>query len=205
MKTIILFSLALIFTAYSAPAPAPVLDIDGNYLRTGALYYIMPAARDGEDGGLYVTDYWLHCPAGVAQSRSDETGLSLSFGPVNPKKGVIRLSTDVNIKFSGSNKCNESNVWRVKYDKGTKQYAVMVGGVEGNPGPKTLKSWFKIEKTNDGYKFVFCPSVCSYCEVRCRDVGIAIDEGGAKRLVLGDDPSSFVFFQLNSSPSFSIP
>ncbi|KAI3813009.1 hypothetical protein L1987_17722 [Smallanthus sonchifolius] len=41
------------------------------------------------------------------------------------------------------------------------QYAVMVGGVEGNPGPETLDNWFKIEKTEDGYKFVFCPSAAT--------------------------------------------
>ncbi|KAI7725913.1 hypothetical protein M8C21_032425, partial [Ambrosia artemisiifolia] len=184
MTTIILFSLsfAFIFTAYSAPAP-PVLDYNGKYLRTGAKYYIMPAALDGEDGGLYVADYGKNpCPAGVAQSRNDENGVSLTFTPVNPKKGVIRVSTDVNIKFSGSNSCNESNVWKMKYDKGMKQYAVMLGGVEGNPGPKTLKNWFKIEKTNEGYKFVFCPSVCSYCNMRWQDVGIAVDEDGAKQM-----------------------
>ncbi|MFS7959341.1 putative proteinase inhibitor I3, Kunitz legume, kunitz inhibitor STI-like superfamily [Helianthus anomalus] len=147
MKTIILFSLAL--------------------MHLHRKYYVMPAALDGENGGLLSVKFNRKpCPAGVEQSRSDETGLPLTFTPVNPKKGVIRLSTDVNIKFLASTGCDdESTVWKVKYDKALKQYAVMVGGVEGNPGPETLENWFKIEKTKDGYKLVFCPSVCSYCKV----------------------------------------
>ncbi|KAI3693566.1 hypothetical protein L1987_76513 [Smallanthus sonchifolius] len=127
--------------------------------------------------------------------RGDDNGLSLTFAPVNPKKGVIRVSTDVNIKFSGSNSCHESNVWRSKYDKAMKQYAVMLGGVEGNPGPETLDNWFKIEKSSyAGYKFVFCPSVCSYCKVMCRDIGLVLDEHGVQRLALSNDPSSVNFY-----------
>ncbi|KAJ0763564.1 putative proteinase inhibitor I3, Kunitz legume, kunitz inhibitor STI-like superfamily [Helianthus annuus] len=199
MKTIILFSLALIFTANAAHVPAPVLDFDGQYLHTGAKYYVMPATLDCENGGLLSVKFNRKpCPAGVEQSRSDETGLPLTFTPVNPKKGVIRLSIDVNIKFLASTGCDdESTVWKVKYDKALKQYAVMVGGVEGNPGPETLENWFKIEKTKDGYKLVFCPSVCSYCKVMCKAVGIVDDEDGSQRLVLNNDPASFVFWKTN--------
>uniref|UniRef100_A0A251U241 Putative 21 kDa seed protein n=1 Tax=Helianthus annuus TaxID=4232 RepID=A0A251U241_HELAN len=199
MKTIILFSLALFFTANAAHVPAPVLDFDGQYLHTGAKYYVMPAALDGENGGLLSVKFNRKpCPAGVEQSRSDETGLPVTFTSVNPKKGVIRLSTDVNIKFLETTGWDiESNVWKVKYDKALKQYAVMVGGVEGNPGPETVDNWFKIEKTNNGYKFVFCPSVCSYCKVMCKDVGTVLDKDGWLRLVLSDDPMSFLFWTLD--------
>ncbi|KAF5793892.1 putative proteinase inhibitor I3, Kunitz legume, kunitz inhibitor STI-like superfamily [Helianthus annuus] len=195
MKTLILFSLALVFAANAAPAPAPVLDLRGKYLQTGAKYYVTPVVSDDEHGGLFPVNY----TAAVAQSRDYyNLGLPLTFSPVNPKKGVIRLSTDVNIKFSDSTGWDiESNVWKVKYDKALKQYAVMVGGVEGNPGPETLDNWFKIEKTNDGYKFVFCPSVCSYCKVMCKDVGTVIDKDGWRRLVLSGDPMSFEFWSTN--------
>nr|GFA33935.1 AT-hook motif nuclear-localized protein 1-like [Tanacetum cinerariifolium] len=121
---------------------------------------------------------------------SDEYGGPLTFTPVNPKKGVIRLSTDVNIKFSGSTICHESNVWKFKYDKNIKQYAVMMGGVLGNPGSKTLDNWFKIQKTKDGYKFVFCPSVCSTCKVKCKDLGIVLGVNGMQRLAVSKDPLS---------------
>ncbi|PWA39184.1 proteinase inhibitor I3 [Artemisia annua] len=110
-------------------------------------------------------------------------------------KGVIRVSTDVNIKFSGSTMCHESNVWKFKYDKNIKQYAVMMGGVEGNPGPETLDNWFKIEKTLFGYKFVYCPSVCSTCKVMCKDLGIVSGFSGMQRLAVSKDPLSVNFYK----------
>ncbi|KAJ0957986.1 putative proteinase inhibitor I3, Kunitz legume, kunitz inhibitor STI-like superfamily [Helianthus annuus] len=161
MKTIILLSLALVFAANAAPAPAPVLDVHGKYLRTGAIYYIMPVFSDYEHGGLFPVNY----TSAVAQRRDYHQGLPLIFSPVNPKKGVIRLSTDVNVKFSDTTGWDiESNVWKVKYDKALKQYAVMVGGVEGNPGPETLDNWFKIEKLITGISSFFA-ECCSYCKV----------------------------------------
>ncbi|KAF5800676.1 putative proteinase inhibitor I3, Kunitz legume, kunitz inhibitor STI-like superfamily [Helianthus annuus] len=194
MKTIILFSLAFIFAVNSAPAPAPVLDTHGKYLRAGVGYILIPL--DGLVGGLYVRDLGKKsCSPGVVLSYNHEDSLPMTFAPVNPKKGAIRLSTDVNIQFSGSTTCDESNILRLKYDKGMKQYAVMAGGVEGNPGPETLDNWFKIEKTNDGYKFVYCPSVCSYCNVTCSDVGIVEDKDGWRRLALSNKPLSFGFFK----------
>ncbi|KAI3693565.1 hypothetical protein L1987_76512 [Smallanthus sonchifolius] len=198
MKTITLFLLAFIFTANSAPAP--VLDAHGKKLRAGVKYYVKPAVGDGYIGGLILAQVGNEsCPAAVAQSRGIEKGLSLTFTPVNPKEGVIRVSTDVNIKFSGSTRCHESNVWRLKYNEVIKQYAVMVGGVEGNPGPETLDNWFKIEKSiYDGYKFVFCPTVCSYCKVMCTDVNtILTDDSEGQPLVLMNDtyfPFSVIFY-----------
>ncbi|KAK9079664.1 hypothetical protein SSX86_001337 [Deinandra increscens subsp. villosa] len=202
MKTniTILFSLAFIlciFKANSDPAPAPVRDISGNVLRTGVEYAAFPTSIDGFGGSIAPAAIGNNesCPAGVIEFQTDEHARLFTLTPVDPKKGVIRVSSDVNIKFSGSAICGESNVWNLKYDKGMKQYAVMVEGVEGNPGRETVDNWFKIEKTNDGYKFVFCPSVCSYCKVMCRDVGTTIDQNiGVTRLVLGGDPLSFNFY-----------
>ena len=196
MKTAVLFILAFILFALSAnSAPSPVLDAFGKNLQAGAEYYVNPA--DMYNGGLIRAAVGnFTCPAGVSQVGKDEyVGDPLTFTPVNPKKGVIRLSTDVNIKFSGSTICHESNVWKLKYDKNVKLYAVMVGGVEGNPGPKTLDNWFKIEKTKDGYKFVFCPSVCSTCKVTCKDLGIVLGVNGMQRLAVSKDPLSVIFYK----------
>ena len=69
------------------------------------------------------------------------------------------------------------------------------GGVEGNPGPATLSNWFKIEKFGDDYKLVFCPTVCNFCKVVCKDVGIFIDDDGLRRLALTDDQPFKVMFK----------
>ncbi|KAJ0736474.1 putative proteinase inhibitor I3, Kunitz legume, kunitz inhibitor STI-like superfamily [Helianthus annuus] len=173
MKIIIIFSVLafIILAASSAPAPV-VLDFYGQSLRARAKYYIKPADDDYFVGGFGLVGVLnKSCPAVVGQ-MTDNMGLWLTFHPVDPKERVIRLSTDVNIKFSGSNSCHESNVWQLKYHKALEQYVVMVGGVEGNPGPKTVNNWFKIEQGNyyGSYRLVFCPSVCSDCKVICGDI-----------------------------------
>ncbi|GJS85219.1 miraculin-like protein [Tanacetum coccineum] len=171
MNTTTLFLLAFILffalSANSAPSPSPVLDAYGKNLQTGVAYYVMPAPSDRERGGLFFAAVGnFTCPAGVAQGRTDGAyGDPLIFTPVNPKKGVIHLSTDVNVKFLGSTICHESNVWKFKYDKNIKQYAVMMGSVEGNPGPETLDNWFEIEKTKDGYNLARVVQLARSCSL----------------------------------------
>ncbi|KAI7754146.1 hypothetical protein M8C21_014890 [Ambrosia artemisiifolia] len=198
MRTAILLSFSLILSVSSAnSAPDSVLDVTGKNLRSGISYYIMPAAKGGSGGGIALgpTSPNKTCPLGVTQLPTHKNGLPLTFTPVNPKKAVIRLSTDVNIKFLGRTSCNESSIWKLKYVEAVKQYFVMVGGVEGNPGRETIDNWFKIEKSDDGYKLVFCPTVCNYCKVICRDVGIFSDDNGIRHLAVSDVPFSVIFYR----------
>ncbi|KAF5755387.1 putative proteinase inhibitor I3, Kunitz legume, kunitz inhibitor STI-like superfamily [Helianthus annuus] len=197
MKTTIFFSLAFILCIFKAnSAPDPVLDDLGKPLRSGVQYYVILTNIKNYTSTIWPAAVGNNntCPAGVVEHQTKGWVNAFTIAPVDPKKGVIRLYTDVNIKFLGSTLCDESNVWKLKYDKDMKQYAVMMGGVEGNPGPETLDNWFKIEKTTDGYKFVYCPSVCSYCKVMCGDIGTTIDNNGVSRLVLGGDPIYFNFY-----------
>ncbi|KAI9092487.1 hypothetical protein K1719_027615 [Acacia pycnantha] len=90
--------------------------------------------------------------------------------------------------------CPQSNVWKLdNYDNSTGQYFVTTGGVVGNPGRQTVSDWFKIEKYEDGYKFVYCPTVCSTCKVQCKDIGIYLDSHGNRRLALSDTPYKIQF------------
>ncbi|KAF3438401.1 hypothetical protein FNV43_RR21163 [Rhamnella rubrinervis] len=177
-------------------APDAVRDIDGDILRTGVDYYILPVVR-GRGGGLTLASTGSKtCPLDVVQERHEvENGLPLTFTPVNPKKGVVRVSTDLNIKFSASTVCVQSTVWRLEYDESTGQRFVSSGGVEGNPGPATLSNWFKIDKFENDYKLVFCPTVCNFCKVVCKDVGVYIDDDGLRRLALTDDQPFRVMFK----------
>nr|XP_043640123.1 miraculin-like [Erigeron canadensis] len=193
MKITTLLSLAFIYSVFPASSALDsVLDITGKNLHSGTNYYIMPAARGG---GIILGPTGVNktCPLGIAQLQTNKYGLPLTFTPVNPKKRIIRLSTDVNIKFSGHTNCNKSNIWKLKYDEVMRQYFVKVGGVEGNPGRETLDNWFKIEKAENGYKLVFCPTVCNFCKVLCRDVGIFVDDNGKRRLALSYVPFSVIF------------
>ncbi|KAJ4828762.1 hypothetical protein Tsubulata_035418 [Turnera subulata] len=179
----------------AAEEPEAVRDTNGDKLRVGIDYYILPVVR-GRGGGLTLGSRGKQtCPLDVVQDRYEVSkGLPLTFTPVNPKKGVIRVSTDLNIKFSAASTCVQSTVWKLdNYDEWRKQWFVTTSGVQGNPGPKTVSNWFKIEKNGDDYNLRFCPTVCNYCKVQCRDIGIYIDEAGVRRLALSDVPFKVMF------------
>ncbi|CAI9773865.1 unnamed protein product [Fraxinus pennsylvanica] len=174
----------------AAEAPEPVLDITGKALRTGIDYYILPVIR-GRGGGLTLASINETCPLDVVQEQMEvKDGLPLTFTPVDPNKGVISVSTDLNIKFSAASICVQSTVW--KLDESAGKYFVTTGGVDGNPGRETISNWFKIEKYERDYKIVFCPTVCDYCRVRCGDVGIIIQDGYRRlALITTDDDVPF--------------
>ncbi|KAJ6867722.1 hypothetical protein NC652_038815 [Populus alba x Populus x berolinensis] len=171
-------------------APEPVLDVTGKILRTGTSYYILPVVR-GRGGGLKMASTGRRtCPLAVVQERYEASnGLPLKLTPVNTKKGVVRVHTDLNIRFSAASICHQSTAWKLdNYDEWTKQWFVTTNGVEGNPGPETTNNWFKIEKFEDKYKLVFCPTVCQHCKVMCKDIGIFVDAKGVRRLALSSVP-----------------
>ncbi|XP_023520252.1 kunitz trypsin inhibitor 2 [Cucurbita pepo subsp. pepo] len=175
-------------------SPDAVRDIDGKKLRAGVNYYILPVFR-GRGGGLALGNLQSDkCPLNVVQEQFElMNGLPAAFLPVNPKKGVVRVSTDLNVQFEASTICATSTVWKLdKFDESTKQWFITIGGARGNPGVKTVDNWFKIEKHGNDYKFKFCPTVCDFCKVMCRDVGIFF-KNGKRALALSDTPFPVMF------------
>ena len=175
-------------------APDLVLDLDCKKVRTGADYYILPVIR-GRGGGLALASTRSKtCPLHVVQERHEVSkGLPLTFSPVNQKKGGVRVSTDLNVNFSAATICVQSTVWNLdKFDDSIRHWFVTTGGVKGNPGRETTSNWFKIEKYEDRYKLVFCPTVCNFCKVLCKDVGIYIEDG-RRHLALSDVPFMVMF------------
>jgi len=123
-------------------APDPVLDLDGKKVRTVADYYILPVIR-GRGGGLGLASTGSKtCPLHVVQERQEVSeGLPLTFSPVNQKKGVVRVSTYLNINFSASTICVQSTVWNLdKFVDSIRQWFVTTGGVKGNPGRETTSN-----------------------------------------------------------------
>ncbi|KAL7198478.1 hypothetical protein ACSBR2_020882 [Camellia fascicularis] len=186
----------------AAAAESPVLDTTGQSLRTDLYYFILPAARGGYGGGGLTLSAGHNatstCPLDVVQEQLDY-GLPATFSPINLTKGVVRVSTDLNIVSSprAYSVCVESNVWRLdSFDESTGKYFVTTGGVKGNPSRRTLRNWFKIERYEDFYKLAFCPNVCGVaemCKVLCKDVGVYVDRIGTRRLVLSDVPFKVMF------------
>ncbi|XP_034672736.1 kunitz trypsin inhibitor 5-like [Vitis riparia] len=195
LLSLLLIALALKpFPVVAEAAPDPVLDIEGKKLRSEVDYYILPVIRRRGGGGLTLASTGNEtCPLDVVQEQHEvSNGLPLMFMPVNPKKGVIRVSTDHNVESSAATICVQSTVWKLDYDESSGQRFVTTGGVEGNPGRGTLSNWFKIEKYEDDNNLVFCPTVCDFCKPVCGDIGIYIQDG-YRRLALSDVPFKVMF------------
>ncbi|XP_057758600.1 miraculin-like [Arachis stenosperma] len=174
----------------AGPAPEQVVDTSGKIVRAGYNYYIVPASAN--EGGLSLASTSENdCPLDVIAVNGYQ-GLPLVFQPVNVKKGVVRVDTDLNIYFSYYTDCG-STVWKLKdYNYALGQQFVTINGVLGNPGANTIGNWFKIEKYEDAYKLVYCPSVCNGCYYQCSDLGIYEDEWG-KRLAFSNVPLKVQF------------
>ncbi|KAI3809219.1 hypothetical protein L1987_25189 [Smallanthus sonchifolius] len=173
---------------------SPVVDTDRKPLVTGTSYYILPAVS-GRGGGVTLSPTTLNqtCPLDVAQENNEQrNGLPLNFLLAIPNRaGVIRSSADLNIKFSSGTTCGKPAVWRVENVNG--QRVVSSLGVVGNPGGKTISNWFRIEKYENDYKIVFCPSVCKACRPACGDVGTTIAKNGRRSLLLSNEPLKVKF------------
>ncbi|KAK9145398.1 hypothetical protein Sjap_005301 [Stephania japonica] len=191
--------LILIFTVSttiqaSLAAPEEVRDITGKKLLSGVDYYILPAK---EVGGLGLgRNKQSYCPLEVVHWEFEGwNGVPVKFLPLNSKKGIVRISTDLNVKFdTDDDDCDEA-VWRLSpFDYKVNHYFVTTGGSEGNPGCKTFSNWFLIEKFDDDYKLMFCPSVCkSRKEILCQDIGIEVDGEGKRRLAISSEPFKVKF------------
>lgn len=196
LSLILLSSIFATFLVAVDSATSPVLDTEGNELRTGTDYYILPVVG-GNGGGLTLStttsNGTITCPANVVQEQNEvDNGLPLTFSPVDPEEGVIRVATDTNIKFSAVTICAQSTVWR-RDDGSAGNYFVTTGGVEGNPGRQTVSNWFRIDEYEGDYKLAFCPMVCDICRVACGDFGVYVDENGTRRLAFSDVPLKVMF------------
>ncbi|CAH2037082.1 unnamed protein product [Thlaspi arvense] len=173
--------------ATTEAANEPVIDVYGKRLQSGISYYILPVVR-GRGGGLTVSESEnTTCPRIVTQDQSkDSKGLPVDFTPYD-KSRTIRVSTDLNFEFS------LFTIWKLDSSEETpNQLFISTCGVSGNPGQKTVSNWFKIDKFEDAYKIVFCPSVCNFCKVRCGDIGVFVKDG-KRRLALSDVPLKVMF------------
>ncbi|XP_009614753.1 kunitz trypsin inhibitor 5-like [Nicotiana tomentosiformis] len=173
-----------------------VLDVSGKDVRKGGYYRIIPAGR-GNGGGITVASIRNRTNPLVVSQHADESILSVStqFSPANSNENTIKISSDLNIKFTSEiTLSNSSNVWRINTELIPQRYLVTVGGVEGNPGRETLSNWFRIDKYEDAYKLVYCPGVCETCSrTFCGDIGILV-EGNERVLFVGSDKPLKVTF-----------
>lgn len=173
-------------TVTGGKPPEAVLDTSGKKLRVRAYYYVIPDDPAQYGGGIDLDGIGQSCPLDVVATYQSSP---LSFTPFNTNKGIVYVSTDLNIEFNAETICAQSNVWKLDdYDYSSGQWFVTTDGVRGNPGAHTVRNWFQIEKYENAYKLVYCPKVCSKCKVECKSIGLYEDSDGNKRLALNDIP-----------------
>ncbi|KAK9145396.1 hypothetical protein Sjap_005299 [Stephania japonica] len=190
--------LILIFTistTHASPsASEEVRDVTGKKLLSGTNYYIVPV--NGGGGLGFGRDEHSECPLHVVNRKIDGwDGVPVQFLPVNPKKGMVRVSTDLNVKSDTDTSCDPMVVWKISsFGHNVNHYFVTTGGSEGNPSCGTLDNWFKIEKYEDDYKLMYCPSVCkSRKKIICQNIGIEVNDDGEGLLALSSKPFKVKF------------
>ncbi|KAH0688100.1 hypothetical protein KY284_018653 [Solanum tuberosum] len=198
---VVILSTSFIFLVKAQNISEPVLDISGKALEKGSQYFIVPVSGRSNEGGLDVSSIRNTVDTlVVTQNAQSSMGSSLRFTPVDSNETIIRLSTDLNVKFmSIVFTYNMSTVWTINTTLIPQRYLVAVGGVEGNPGRDTLGNWFKIDKYEDAYKFVYCPGVCETCRPFCGDIGIIVEPNNKRVLFVGSDKPLKVKFEYTTS------
>ncbi|XP_057446640.1 miraculin-like [Lotus japonicus] len=175
-------------------SPEQVVDITGKKLIAGAYYNVlltMPYTNSKSPEGLALSSIGEKCPLDVVVVNRYHSS-PLRFTPLNTKKGVVRVSTDLNVMFAPNATCPyHSPVWKLDYYSVEGESVVTTDGFVGKPGAESLDNWFKIEKYAAAYKLVYCPRVCISCKHQCKDLGMAVDKNGNRRLAL-----SYVPFQV---------
>lgn len=164
----------------SNPYP-PILDTDGNPLKAGSKYFVIPSIR-GMGGGLILTrvvDKSLKvCPQDVVQVPNEvNRGRPVEFFPAYPEKTgeLILTNNPINIKFyspSETSRCANFTVWKMD-----KKYKYVVG--RGTLGAlNKIRNWFRIVPYGKDYRFVYCPTLCVPCKIRCLDLFISYEKQG---------------------------
>ncbi|XP_054800576.1 miraculin-like [Prosopis cineraria] len=197
---VLLYALSMglqsLLVAADDASPRQVVDTTGKVLRAGSNYYILPVAPIikcaphgrcwSRDAGFSLAGIGKYCPLDVVVGDRYRA-LPVTFTPLNPKKGVIPVYSDLNIQFSGYNKCPQSTVWKLdRFDASSNHWFVTTGGILGEPG-------WKIEEYGGDYKLVYCPSGCKSCRRLCKNVGVFVDEKGNNRVALTDAPYKVKF------------
>ncbi|KAI9100807.1 hypothetical protein K1719_024169 [Acacia pycnantha] len=186
---IILFTLFIFFAL--ASARPDFVDTDGNKIKNGGSYYILPALW-GKGGGLSIasTSNELSCPLSVVQTPSELfNGLPIRIS--SPHK-TDELETNYILEFTVDEppSCAETPA-KLTVVSGDVTQTVKLAG-HGN----TVSGWFKVQALNGAwmkkgawiYKIEFCPTVGD----TCADIGISHDDDGNRVLAITHNETPFM-------------
>ncbi|XP_054781571.1 trypsin inhibitor DE5 alpha chain-like [Prosopis cineraria] len=183
--TLLALFLVLAFTSAKADF---VIDTEGNRMRNGGQYYILPA-HEGNGGGIDLAATGKEsCPLTVVQTPSEQSnGLPTRIS--SPYR-IADLPTNFPVEFTvvAPPKCAQTPAkWTIVGREDERREVKLAGH------KNTERGSFEI-RTHRGttYKMVFCPSDEEYS---CAALGISKDKKGNRRLVIDNDNPFIVVFQ----------
>ncbi|CAH2067039.1 unnamed protein product [Thlaspi arvense] len=202
MKPMFYFLLALTAVlAATTNAGEPVLDVEGRPIFDGS-YFVLPAIFGPAGGGLTLAPHGdKPCSFDIVQESSEiKMAIPVRFSNWMSGVGFVPESVPLNIEMDiKATICVQSTYWWV--DESYRESETRFVGAGLKPEGYSSKSFFLIKKSGDfrnGYKFVFCPRYSD-----CIDVGIFVDENGARRLAISSTPFSVVFVKATETETSS--
>ncbi|XP_042436519.1 miraculin-like [Zingiber officinale] len=191
-------ALLLFFLLVVSSSSAPVLDTDGNPLRSGEgeTYYVNPAITDVAGPLTLASRRATDCPLRVAQARirTSDTGLPVRFTPVDGGNGTIELEEDVTVVFDAITLCLQSLLWEIEIGADDRRYYVSTGGQETNPTESNLFSIRRSQISGSVYELFFR----GVGRVPSGPLGIFVEEGRRWLGIRNDRPFPFVFQKVNA-------
>lgn len=167
-----------------------LLDVDGDILKNGRSYYILPASREFV-GGLELAKVGSEiCSLNVVQAHSEiQKGLPANiWTPARIK--IVRPSFSLNIPKKPYHACDPSLRLQWKVDK--ESQTVKVSSIE----EEHMWRSFSIRPYKDHYKLVYCEtsSQANSVDEGCKDLGISTDDENNRCLVVKDGDPLIVRF-----------
>ncbi|XP_021748572.1 trypsin inhibitor BvTI-like [Chenopodium quinoa] len=156
-----------------SPSPSvAIVDGDGDILRNGGYYYILP--HSSSKGGLTLTpakDSSL-CPLFITQDSSNSRGLPVKISTVY-RIPYLSSGFPIDFSFDKVTTCYKSPHWWVAPSDANNKSYVLVGA----SGPFKPTYYYNIVEAKTGknvYNIKFCHT--SESEIKCKDVSI-LDDG----------------------------
>ncbi|XP_054800944.1 trypsin inhibitor-like [Prosopis cineraria] len=197
----LVFSLFLLALPTSNLARDQLLDADGEMLRNGGSYYLLPA-YSGNGGGLELAKTVDEtCPLTVVQARSETSrGLPATIW-TPPRIAFLSPRFPLNIEFEPRYlpPCYQQSRLRWKVER--KSQVVKIASDK----EQRLVGQFKIQPYKDDYKLVYCDDDdLEGNSDDCKDLGISIDDQNNRRLaVKHGDPLAVRFVKANQRGDYA--
>nr|prf trypsin inhibitor:ISOTYPE=b [Cyrtosperma merkusii] len=177
-----------------------VLDLEGNELQNGNLYYAEAIFRQS-NSGLRLSAFSGSCPLYVSKGPfNDPSGRPLALFPENPNENIIRRASTLYAMFPQPTECGESTAWTLD-SRGS--YVTTGGSSSTAVGPHSSR--FAIYRAEGAsfnyYQFQVCPCSIGSGRPSCRagctgGLGLAREQNENVLTTNSNSPHNVIFVKV---------